>query len=163
MKREGVIITPIVIERQKQIKLFQIKIPREAKNIIGIEMGLRWQEGAPVPPAPPAGEILPMLQRRNRTVGELKLQSYGKANIFFTGELALNYNTDFADFTSRWFVPKEYTHQTQTHEYEAKVSGETTLIQGVYRDKLSEHQEGNYKYTVYVYVWMEAKEDLNNL
>jgi hypothetical protein len=161
MMRESVIITPFLIERAKQVKLFQIKIPREAKNIIGIEMGVKFQEGAPVPPAPPVDWVLPMLQKRNRCVGELKLQSYEKANIFYTGELTMNYNMDQADFTSKWFVPKVYTHQAESHESDVSVSGTTTIIQGVFRDKLSESQEAAYKYTVYVYLWLESKDNEN--
>lgn len=159
MMRESVIITPLVIERPKQIRLFQLKIPREAQNIIGVELGVNFQNGAPVPPVPPEGWVLPMTFSRNLCIGELKLQSYEKANIFYTGELTMNNNMDQADFTSRWFTPKVYTHQTESHESDVSVSGATTIIQGVYRDRYSESYGDAFKYTVYLYVWIEAKEN----
>jgi hypothetical protein len=163
MKREGVIVTTFTIERQKQVKLFQIKIPREAQNIVGVEMGLKWISGVPAVPEILPLWNLPMTIKRNLNIGELKLQSYEKANIFYTGELVINQNGDTADFTSEYFSPKAYTHQGVSHEDEVQVNGNTTLIQGAFRDKLSEQQEGNYAYKVYVYLWVAVKEDQSNL
>lgn len=163
MKREGVILTTFLIERPKQVKLFQVRIPREAENIIGVEMGMHWLEGVPAAPVPPPIWSLPMSVQRNLLVGELKLQSYETANMFFSSELAINNNHVFADFSSQNFLPKPYTHQYQQHEEPIKVNGNTTLLQGAYRDKLSEHQAGAYKYFVKVYIWIAAKEDQSNL
>jgi len=163
MKREGVIITTFLIERPKQVKLFQVKIPREAENIVGVEMGLLWLEGPPPLLPPPHDWALPMSVSRNLLLGELKLQSYERANMFFIGELSINNTLDFADFTSQFFSPKAYTHQYSQHEDQVRVSGETTILQGVFRDKLSEHQPGAYKYVVKVYTWVAAKEDQSNL
>lgn len=159
MMRESVIITPFLIERQKQVKLFQVRIPREAENIIGVEMDFVWLEGIPPILPAPAGIPLPMTFRRNIILGELKLQSYEKANIFFSSQLTINQNLDFADFTSQDFIPKVYTHQYKHHEDPVKVSGKTTIIQGVYRDKFADYQPGNYKYIVKVYTWIASKED----
>lgn len=163
MKREGVIITTFLIEKQKQVKLFQVKIPREAEKIIGVEMSFLWLEG--VPPLVPSSTIwqLPMTVNRNILLGELKLQSYEKANVFYAGELAVNQNLDFADFTSQSFIPKIYSHQYQLNEDPVMVSGSTTILQGVYRDKLSEYQATRYRYIVKVYIWVAAKEDQSNL
>ena len=162
MKREGAIITTLTIDRPGQTKLFQVKIPREAKNIIGVELGFVWLTGSH-PGGSGIGEwALPFMQKRNVLVGEVKLQSYEKANIFYAGEIAINQNQDFADFTGRFFTPQVYTHQTHAHEEEVKVSGETTIIQGAYRDKLSSTVAGPYSYRVNLCLWMEAKEDLNS-
>lgn len=157
MKREGVIITRFVISQPKQVKLFQVKIPREAKNIIGIETGIRWISGTlPVLPPPPTW-LLPFLLQRSIAVGEVKLQSYEKANIFYTGEAVLNQNMAFADFSSEHFAPKEYSHGYSAHEDEVKVNGETTILQGVYRDKVFEQVADSFRYEVKVYVWMESR------
>jgi hypothetical protein len=163
MKRESVIVSSFLIERQKQIKLFQVKIPREAKNIIGVEMGMLWLSG--IPPVEPAAPIwsLPMNLKRNLILGEVKLQSYEKANIFFTSELALDKNISFADFTSQSFVPSVFSHGQSRHEDPVRVNGDTTILQGVYRDKLSEQQAGNYSYIVKIYIWTEAKVDQSHL
>lgn len=162
MKREGAIITTLLIDRPGQTKLFQVKIPREVKNIIGIELGFVWLEGARSV-MHGSGDWQLFKQKRNILIGDVKLQSYEKANIFYAGELMLNRNSDFADFTSQFFNPQLYTHQTHAHEDEVKVSGDTTLIQGAYRDKLNNALSGTYSYKVNLCLWMEAKEDLNTI
>lgn len=159
MMRESVIVTPILIEQPNQMKLFQVKIPREAENIVGVEMGLLWLEGPPPVVPPPSVWTLPMTVSRNLLLGELKLQSYEKSNMFFSGELVINRNLDFADYSSRFFSPKAYTHQLHQYEVPVKVNGNTTIIQGVFRDMLHESQAGSYKYIVKVYTWIEAKLD----
>ena len=157
MKRESAIITNFLIERPKQIKLFQLKIPREAENIIGIEMGLTWLNGILPAIVPPLEWTLPMTMNRNIVLGEVKLQSYEKANVFYTQELVLNQNLAPADFTSKYFVPKAYTHQNQSNEDQVQVSGTTTILQGVYKDALAEQIVGSYRYIVRVYVWHDRK------
>jgi hypothetical protein len=175
MKREGVIISSFTIERPNQIQLFQVRIPREAKNIIGVEMGMRWLNGAfptpipssPAPPATPAWPPLfpvggtPFLFKRNQLVGELKLQSYEKANIFYTTELLIDQNIGINNFTSSFFPAKVYSHQTVMNEEVVNVGGDTTLVQGVFRNKFD--IVGAFQYKVFVYVWVEAKEDQSNL
>ncbi len=163
MKREGVIISSFLIERQKQVKLFQVRIPREAENIVGVEMGLLWLEGLlPVPPPSPVWS-LPMSVQRNLVLGELKLQSYEKANMFYSADLCMNNNVNFADFSTGSFPAKEYSHGYAWHEDPVMVNGNTTLLQGVYRDKLSDYQSSTYRYIVKVYVWIAAKEDQSNI
>lgn len=163
MKREGVILTTLLIDRPGQTKLFQVKIPREVKNIIGVELGFVWLGGSRSAAHGHRDDTQPFMQKRNVLIGDIKLQSYEKANIFYAGELMLNRNNDLFDFTSNFFHPQPYTHQTHAHEDKIKVSGETTLIQGAYRDKLNETLSEPYSYTVNLYLWAEAKEDLNTL
>lgn len=174
MKREGVIVSTFAIERPKQVKLFQVRIPREANEVIGVEIGLRWLAGnLPVPVIPPrdsgappdvpAPWQLPMMQLRNFDLGEVKLQSYEKANIFYSGDVIINKNHEAGDFTNAGFAPKEYTHQYQSQEVEVSVRAETTLVQGIYRDKANEFITGSYRYQVSVYVWVASKEDQSDL
>lgn len=157
MKRESVIVTNFLIERPRQIKLFQLKIPREAENIIGIEIGLTWISGVLPSTVPPAIWELPMTMKRNVVLGEVKLQSYEKANMFYTQELLINNNIDTADYTSLFFKPTTYTHASKSNEDEVKVSGATTILQGVYRDALANQIAGPYKYIVRVYIWHDTK------
>lgn len=166
MKREGIIISSFIIDRQKQIKLFQVKVPCDVKNIIGIELGLRWLEGvprtissamvgAPMDSIESEGWRIPIALKRNILMGEIKLQSQGKANLFFSDELVLDQNISQADFTSQFFPPTASSHLMMNYETEVKVSGDTTILQGIYWDRLSENIPTNYKYQVFLYVWME--------
>ena len=102
-----------------------------------------------------------MILRRNQLVGELKLQSYEKANIFYTGELLLDQNIDNRDFTHLRFPNKVYSHGLAMHEDPVSVNGDTTLVQGVFRNRLA--IVGNFQFRVFVYVWTEAKVDQSNL
>jgi len=174
VKREGVIVSTFTVQRPKQVRLFQVKIPREAHEVIGIELGARWLSGnlpnfeaAPIdgatPPDVPLPWQLPFKQLRNFDLGEVKLQSYEKANIFFSGDLILNRNLDTGDYTNAGFAPKEYTHQYHLQEVEVSVRAETTLVQGIYRDKTSEFISGAFSYQVNVYVWVASKEDQSEL
>jgi hypothetical protein len=174
VKREGVIVSTFVVQRPKQVRLFQVKIPREAQEVIGVEMGARWLSGSfpnlvppPVdsggPTDVPAPWQLPFKQLRNFDLGEVKLQSYEKANIFFSGDLVINKNLDTGDFTNAGFPPKEYTHQFHSQEVEVSVRAETTIVQGIYRDKANEFMTGTYSYLVNVYVWVASKEDQTEL
>jgi hypothetical protein len=175
MNRERVIVTPLIIERTGQIKLFTVRIPREAQNIIGVEMGMQWLTGVVPPPSsvpgpppgppswPPPAPIggMPMIVRRNQLVGELKLQSYEKANIFYAADLMINQNIDLNDFTTPRFAPKIYTHHKVMNEDPVSVNGNTTILQGVFRNKFGITAPSQFK--VFVYVWLEVKEDQSNL
>ncbi len=158
MKKEGVIVSTFTIQRPRQVELFQVNIPREAANIIGIELGCRWISGA-IPPLPVApSNPLPVAINRNLVIGEVQLQSYEVANQFYSGELTLNRNHNYADFSNVGFAPKPYTHQQKAHEDEVMVNGNTTIIKGAYRDKAADHVEGSYQYQVKIYVWAETFE-----
>lgn len=167
MNRESVIIKTVTITAPAQIKLFQIKIPREIDNIIGIELGLHWTQGFfPFGGGGGAGSVgwkLPMQIKASPVVGDIKLQSFEQPNIFYAGELALDRNIDYGDFSSRHLKPKVFTHQLEACEDEVKVSGSTTLIQGVFKDKLHIYGLTEYRYTAKIYVWTQTKETINSV
>lgn len=176
MMREQVIITPIVITKAGQIKHFQVKLPNNAKQIIGIEIGGRWltRTKADIVEALPAAEA-PMLEittvlseairfeseirigtffKRNTLVGELKLQSCEEANIFYAGQLQIDNNMSLGDFSmNRFWRAKPFTHQAQAIEDVVNVDSKTTIIQGVYKDHLGLEAEKYVNYLVNVYVW----------
>ena len=163
MNRESVIIKTLDIKTPAQVCLFQIKIPREVENIIGVEMGLSWTSGYFSPGGGGGAQWrLPMTVKSNIVVGELKLQSFEKANVFYSGELSIGRNLDFADFTYKWFTPRPYTHQQEAQEEPVKVPGSTTLINGVFKDTLYTYGLFEYNYTVKIYIWTECKEPAKN-
>lgn len=162
MNRESVIIQTLDITSPAQVKFFQIKVPREVDHIVGIELGMNWTAEYPLPGNGGNDWHLPLTMRSNLVAGDLKLQSYEQANIFYAGELCLNRNMDYGDFTSQWLVPRPYTHQLESFEEEIRVPGRTTLIQGVYRDTLHTYGLAGYKYTAKIYVWTQSKEQTEN-
>jgi hypothetical protein len=159
MNKETAIVTKLHIERHKQVIFFEVKIPSEVSHIIGVEMGMRWISGTLPSPTMPVDWILPSEQQRNLLFGEISLQSYEKANLFFTGELVQNNNHAHWDFTSQFFTPKKYSHQSQMNEDIVKVNGKSSVIKGVYRDMLADTVETDYQYQVHLYLWTDLKEE----
>lgn len=156
MNREVVIIKSLLIDQPKQVKVFDIKIPRQAKNIIGVEMGMQWLLGErPTHPAYNSRDGF-MKIYPNVLIGELKLQSYERATIFYAQELKLHQNFIHTDFSSSKFSPQPFTHQTHSHEDPITIDGNITIAQGIYKDQLA--LTTPYKYIVTIYIWIENKE-----
>ncbi len=156
MNREVVIIKSLLIDQPKQVKVFDVKIPRQAKNIIGIEMGMRLQSGQM--PAHPAYNIADGFMKfyPNVLIGELKLQSYDRSTIFYAQELKQDHNFIHTDYSSTKFNPQPFTHETYAHEDPITVDAKCTVIQGIYKDQFK--LTTPYKYIVSIYIWIDNKE-----
>ena len=156
MISESVIVSSIGIFRPKQVVSFQIRIPREAERILGVEIDFNLVNGVwPQVPTNP-NWTLPLSAKRNVNIGILKMQSSEQANIFFTTRLQTDRNTGFANPSGNFFTPKEFSHQGQSHEDSLNISGASTIVEGVFKDRLYESIEGNYQYKVEIYTWVSA-------
>lgn len=158
MRREVAITSKLQITRSKQVVSFEVRIPRAVKNIIGVEMALKWVHGTYPSIVTPNDFIATLIPQRDFVFGELTLQSFDGANFFYSGELVQNNNTHIGDFSRQFFTPQKYTHHAKTYEDVICVSGKTTLIKGIYKDLLGELLETPFSYNVHVYVWTERKE-----
>lgn len=185
MIREQVVITSIRITKAGQIKHFQIKLPKNTTRIIGVELGGRWlvrtKDGTVVYPkeateqpvyepveTAPAKVVLEVraaeewrsnLFKRSPLIGELKLQSCEEANIFYAADIRADANIAYGDFSqSAYWRPNVFTHQTQTFEERVIVDGDSTIIQGVYKDRFGAQNKEIPNYLVNVYVWTERQE-----
>lgn len=157
MNTDRVLVSTISIDKPGQIKLFQVKLPRETEIVRGIETNLKWISGNfPNPPAPPIEWILPFSINRNLLLGEVKLQGCGKANIFYTSDVSINLTGDFGDFSSRHWKPQAHSHQSVNYEEDVRVMGGETLLQGIFKNKLGD-LGAPYSYRVNVYVWIVSK------
>jgi hypothetical protein len=187
--KERVIIKPISITKKGEIQFFQIRIPRDAERIIGIETGLsRTGKGfseyvrrgeiyaaaalapvaaqvvaikVPVPVPAPRNTGFPVRFQRDSLIGELKLQSLEKANVFFSEDVyESDRNIGFADFSAtRFFEPSPWTHEFKRFEETVVVNGITTLVGGYFKDRIGEQFKTNLSYQVNVYVWYEVNEE----
>jgi len=158
-----VIINRLVIDRPKQVRMFQVKLPRQTQSVIGVETGIRWINGVPLAPPP---EVLPWKLpttiQANTYIGDLKLQSTEQGNIFFASDLVLNNNNDYADFTSQYLVPKNYTNQFKTEKDPVMIGGKATVLFGCYKDNLADTILTPFKYIVSVYVWIKLYDNASN-
>jgi hypothetical protein len=175
MTREQVVISQVRITKAGQVKHFQVKLPKTAKRIIGIELGARGgfprkevviiRDGEVKPVREGTGVATPdsttrseTFFKRNTLIGELKLQSCEEANLFYSGYLQNDENIALGDFSqSRVWTPTVFTHQTHSFEEVVIVDAESTIIQGIYRDRIGEQSKTDYNYLVNVYVWIEIE------
>jgi len=133
MRKEKVIITELRIKVAGQIQHFQVKIPRDAKRIIGIETGLLH---SPIPGGSHPNK--PFQFFADTFLGEVRLQSCEDTNIFFAEDMyARNNNLGFGDFAAASSrlprLPEIYGYKRE--EFEINTEGTTTVIKGIYRDR----------------------------
>lgn len=177
--REQVVITPVNITKAGEVRFFQIRLPKNSRQIIGIEIGGRriskGENGALLFPLQPPiikepgifasmSSTLDWLTfKRNTFIGELKLQSCEQANIFFAADIQTDENLGFGDFSqnSKWQAIV-FSHQSKTEEDTVKVNGDTTIVQGIYKDRLGEQSKTDVQYIVNVYVWVEIEDESAN-
>ncbi|MGQ0829347.1 MAG: hypothetical protein ACT4ON_13245 [Bacteroidota bacterium] len=96
----------------------------------------------------------------NLIVAELKLQSCEKANIFYATDITADTNIPQGDYSLQGFwQANEFTHKTKAEEEEIEVNADSTILQGVLKDKIGESFNINFDYVVSVYVWVEMEEE----
>jgi hypothetical protein len=150
MMQEQVCITPLAINKAGQVKHFQIRLPKTAKKVIGVEIGGRFLNGSKLVPNINSDALF----KRNQLVGELKLQSCEEANVFFAGELRLDSNMAYGDYTknTQW-IPEVFTHQMQTFEDVVITNADSTVINGMYKDNIGLQNQQSVSYLLNVYLW----------
>jgi hypothetical protein len=180
MKKNRCIVQIISITRQAQVKHFQVRIPSDAKYLVGIETAVRMKgiQNFGVNPiiAPIANGGFPNFSPafspdpfgnfgsdaavfRSPLAGELKLQSCEEANIF--------YATNITDPTAQENLdkiptPGQIIENVWTHGYKRElekilVDGNTTVLAGLYKDRMGEMQNRDVSYDVFLYVWYKLE------
>lgn len=165
--KEKVIIYPVLITKKGEIKSFQIKLPSDVKTIIGIESTVKGIDSlaaakaiAPSPLSLPdpyasgsAGGIFQF--QLTPLAGELRIQSRGPSNLFYTKDVKLSdANVGFGDFSlnSAW-RSQAWSHGDKFFEDEVLVDDDSNVLSGTYRDKFGETLGHDFSYRVNVYVW----------
>lgn len=178
--REEVIIQSIRITKKKEQAFFQVKLPRDANKIIGIETGLNVESALPV--------FVPYAQgnanfiRQNRLIGRLQLRASGKPNLFYAKEifdkdinLGVNELKVVPDKIERRLieplrlkgddVPDDgnnfndftiWSHGTKREEDPVDVCG-CQLINGQFKDAVGDYYNIDIQYRVMLYIWIERK------
>jgi hypothetical protein len=216
--KEKVVITKLSISQVEQIILFQVKMPRDAIRITGINVtvtvgipvaavissgGGGSIEGGgsigngsvgsigggsigggisnvisdiPTNPVAPNNVLLPesfqaalgsnadlpisspqwIGFRPNTFLGDVRLQSYGKANIFMAEDVYLqDSNIGQGYFSSiAQLAPNDWSHGVKRKKSEVLENGNVAVLKGIYRDR--QPATGTLlTYTVGVYIWYE--------
>lgn len=175
MKKQRCIIKIIPISRKGEVRHFQVRIPENAKVITGIETAVRMRGIVALPinsfaaadiepelvsdlsPNPPsAGFAIPVMRS---LVGELKLQSCEGANVFYATDIT---DPSVQENLATIPVPSAIIENVWTHGYkreleEVLVDGNTTVLAGLYKDKLGTMQNHDTSYDVFLYVWYKLE------
>lgn len=179
MKKQRCIVKIINISRKGEVRHFQVKVPENAKVITGIETAVRMKGlisisnnsfvvpnigyGMENPPVSdfspnPFGSDLAIPVMRS-LVGELKLQSCEEANVFYATDITDPSAPENLDRipTPSAFIENVWTHGYKRELEEVLVDGNTTVLAGLYRDKLGAMQNRDASYDVFLYVWYKLE------
>lgn len=150
--KHQVIITTINITRKGQIHHFQVKLPKTAKQIVAIEVGGHLKSDKTAI----AQTDTTLAFKRNTLIGDLKLQSCEKANIFYAANLVQDNNIGYWDFTqTTLWKPTSFTHQSKHFQDVVLVNADSTIIQGIYKDNIGKVKQTDILYQVKVYLWYQ--------
>ena len=95
--------------------------------------------------------------KRNTVIGELKLQSCEEANIFYATQVQTDENLAAGDYSQAGlWKANPFTHQNKAEEDVVVVDGDSTIVQGIFKDQIGEMNQAEVEYMVNVYVWVET-------
>ena len=151
---EKVIIHTLEISKRSQLQVFQLQMPADAKTIIGFETSVT---GILVNDIPVFGG-LPLglfLFQKSDVVGEIRVQSCEKPNLFFSSQVCFNdLNNGFGDFTQRGeWLSTMWTKGLKREEDPIAVDGCCAILQGNYTDTIGRITNTDLTYTVKLYMW----------
>jgi hypothetical protein len=161
--KEEVIVTTVEITLPGEIKNFQVRLPQDAKWIIGIEASFTliyfstpWgyfdPEFLDFPfPNDPLFKI-----KSVKTIGEIALQTLGKENIFYKDEIKEKdsniFWSDFSNPASNHF--QEWTHARRKEEMEVSVQS-NSIVEVCYKDRMAPDAGFNVNYFLKLYLWLK--------
>ena len=155
---EKLTLHTLYITRKAELQHFQLVLPADAAEIIGIETGIAnvRPTGAWI-----NNEATRFQFVRNELFGELRLQLCNKANWFYAAEIVEQDNhLNYADYTNNNFwQAKDWTHRFRRFAEEVQVKTESHLLSGMYREKWMEQHQQQLSYEVKIYVWYKTKEE----
>ena len=171
MMKEQVIIQAISISKRGQQNFFQVKLPRDAHKIVGIETGLNVLN---VPGYFIPAQELSKLVRRNNLMGVVQLRANTKPDVFCSKEIFerdINIGADEVKIIpslirkdekidppdgNRFDYFTHWTHGAKREEDPLDVCG-CTVVNGLYKDSIGEYFQTDVNYEVMLYIWIERK------
>ncbi|MCD6068908.1 MAG: hypothetical protein K0S33_3734 [Bacteroidetes bacterium] len=176
MSRARLIIKEFTIRRQGEIHFFQVRLPKNATHIIGIETDALMitpldvsppplGDGRPEDPMPPAAApanrtpFLKWNDKSNPVIGKLKLQSLDRHNIFFeTWVPFVHFSAAMPDMSYGLFPKSPHTLILPTGPRTVGIPCNNTVVYGMYSDSIGEERKMEIRYKVKVFVWVQTTE-----
>lgn len=150
----------IFITQKGTIRHFQLRIPRSAEKLVGIECGVQMNAVLPTIQQP-AGFAQSLTFYPSRTMGELSFQNIGKGNLFYSVPvMEQDAHVSYANYAHQSdFAPKCYTHCAKREPVEIEIKRDTAIVMGMYKDLLGVQLNQNLQYWIFIHLWFETKED----
>lgn len=183
MSRARLIVKEVVIQKQGEISFFQIRFPKNATRILGIETDVFMESpietdttstgshGGTKPDGTVGSPVeinrTPFLQwssKSNPMVGKLKLQSRDRNNIFFETWVPFVFlNASLPDMSYGLFPKSPYSLIVKSNPKPIGIPCSNTTINGLFTDTIGIRKSTDMKYRVKVFVWVETTEPNNGV
>lgn len=168
MKRARLIIKEVQVSKQGEIKVFQIKLPKNVERIIAIETDVRMdsflEDDAPSDGGTIHAPYLFWTLKANPVLGKLKLKSMERAGIFYEEWLHfIRFNGGMPDISMALFAKNPTSINRNRVPKKVDVPRETTLINGLFEDTIGISQLKDIRYTIKIFVWAETTEEANGV
>lgn len=180
MSRARLIVKEVVIQKQGEVNFFQIRLPKNAMRILGIETdvfmesvletGASGAVSGSLGGVKPDGTIgsplevnrtpfLKWSRTSNPVVGKLKLQSMDRSNIFFETWVSFVFlNASLQDMSFGLFPKSPYSLVVQSKPKPIEIPCSNTIINGLFADDIGSRKNTDMKYRVKVFVWIQTSE-----
>lgn len=159
---EQAIVHKISIKQIGQRVSFQVRLPRDAYRLVGIEYDVRkiytdsGASGLRVFIEEPTAE--PLFKRNsNKVIGRLSLHNNFCEGLFYQGDVVEDRNViQYEEIANRVFEPKPWMQSTRREEIGFSVKA--GLIQGLFEDKHEVNEFSELEYELSIYFWIEKCE-----
>lgn len=164
---EQAIAHKIFISRISQRVGFQVRLPKDAKRLIGLEYDARKIYGETSGDPFALREVeeeeysdSSFNRNRNKVIGKLSLQNTFCEGLFYQGDLIEDCNElHYEGIAARLFEPKPWMQSTRREEIGINVH--TGLIQGLFEDCYGLNEYSELEYELTLYFWIEKCTDDN--
>jgi hypothetical protein len=187
MNRARLIVKEFVIQKLGEINFFQIRLPKNATSILGIETDVLMESfletdtigsgshsggGGVLPDGTIAGStpdvnLHPFLQwgsKSNPVVGKLKLQSMDRSNIFFENWIPfVLLNGSMPDMSYSLFPKSPYSLIVRGKPKPIGIACSNNIINGQFADSIGIAKNVDMKYRVKIFVWVQTTEPTNGV
>jgi hypothetical protein len=173
MSRARLIVKEVVIQKQGEVHFFQIRLPKNATHILGIEtdvfMGsvLETDGGSAGSGLPVEVNRHPFLKWSSKTspvIGKLKLQSMDRYSIFFETWIPFVFlNASLPDMSFGGFPKSPYSLIVKSNPKPISIPCSNTIINGLFTDEIGSRKNTDMNYRVKVFVWVQTNEPANGV
>ncbi|MBN8877053.1 MAG: hypothetical protein J0I32_05860 [Sphingobacteriales bacterium] len=174
MMTEQAIVHKILITQIGQRVSFQVRLPKDARRLIGLEYDARKISGNAYVSflnayvnflfVDEGGEGDPPLfgtqgdpsfrPNPNKLIGRLSLRNSFCEGLFYQGNLVEDNNTEqYEGIALQGYVPKPWMHSTRREEIGINVN--PGLIQGFFEDSYGVNSHTELEYELILYFWIE--------